>query len=657
MGILDIPPELLVLILRSSMPDGFESFMLTCKAVYATGFGLIKEHKAYESWISTCFNSRIQDDRLYIYDSFDLLLSWVQLDQRRRYEHLLYIKRVDIHRIGRIQSYHAEKIKFIMGKIKTEEPWLLEIINLVLGKLESFGLNCNTHNQPLIPCKLGILPDYLPMCADAYGDISTGKTLVHVPELCQALVLGLLPNLQSLVIHYRRCMDEYVSALLKISALVDRDRGKSCFTNLHEIYIDYGYFGTLDDLVPLLSLPQLETLAANKVRENYQDAEINNLEHSYGEWPEGKMKSLKRLILFDVEVSAERFAKFMSLIQFVQTFVWESAGLDSEIWEEFNADRASPTMYMRYPVAAEAGRDERSGNRGNITPKLVNAVKSARTSHNLDDKVNEPVAQEFWTPLLEYDSAEDTEEVGDFELRIDKGVYSGNRTTYKIVEDRYYNYWNPAEFLQILLKHKETLQQLNLTMVMLYQPLKIENECRIVHFRDFKALTHLEYDIRIVKTRNRRNKYKPWLGLPASLSVILPPSIEVVRVVMGEPEFHGLHEMLRRLVPEKHRFPNFRLVHVRMASRDTTSNAQRKEDHCIFTEISKRIRQLRHSLSRVGITLELDRTRDNIMRARVERDDRSLHQLFSHQQVHGDPHSFIHRVGLDEPSSGADNTR
>src|ERR1700753_3907178 len=65
--ILAMPAEILAQILDDCRPDGFESFMMTCKQVYETGYHLITPHRLCKRWRMFTVDFKIED---YKQDTF-----------------------------------------------------------------------------------------------------------------------------------------------------------------------------------------------------------------------------------------------------------------------------------------------------------------------------------------------------------------------------------------------------------------------------------------------------------------------------------------------------------------------------------------------------------------------------------------------------------
>jgi hypothetical protein len=86
----------------------------------------------------------------------------------------------------------------------------------------------------------------------------------------------------------------------------------------------------------------------------------------------------------------------------------------------------------------------------------------------------------------------------------------------------------------------------------------------IVHFKDFEYLTHLEFNIYLLRPSN----YKIWSGrveyLPRSLVEILPSSIEVVRLIIDTVHYRVFDRLLERIPSERNPLPALRKILLRL---------------------------------------------------------------------------------------------
>jgi hypothetical protein len=520
MHILDLPAELLYQIIGFCRPDGFESFMLTCKTILSIGSGFTEEHAFCKKWVSRTGYDRNEFKHKLFRHLFEILESWMQLQPQRRTSIFQYIKQIEVTRS--YQLYDVGKMQKLFMQLKEEEPGYLQLFQKLLQQVWNLELYCETHGQLQIPCILGIELGPKGTCFERY------KIAIHpleevyrsfFPEIFDSVVLGILPNLQSLILS--PCVHDLASNAPGICFLASRDLNKLCYQNLRELYIHSQWILTLDDAASLLELPLLETLIMDKLRDEDIadcDGEENHLSTQM------RTKSpLKRLVLFDAKASPERLGQFLTLISRLEVFFWEAA----------------PDTIPSTPSLDELQSDS---NLGEEQCSPLDAGDSVDFDNDIDDVA---ASRRSSSPLIIYESVDD----------IDGEEF----------DDPTRSLWKPADiFRQILNGHGNSLRRLTIKCPDI--SFEVKSSDRIVNFQGCTSLTHIEYDTSIVRKRSRRiYKDSPdSKHLPASLHSVLPASIQVVRFTIELPSFNIIHEMLRGLLSKRGEFSRLRLIYIQL---------------------------------------------------------------------------------------------
>jgi hypothetical protein len=562
MHILDLPAELLYQIIDLCRPDGFESCLLTCKTILSIGSDLIEDHAFCKKWVSRTGGDRKESKHKVFHDLFEILESWMELPPRRRTSVFRYIKQIEVTRYSEHSDVYNMQKLFI--QLKEEEPSYLQLFQKLLQQVWNIEPYCETHGQPRIRCILGIEKEQQRTCLERYNIAMNPLEEVHrsfVPEMFDSVGLGILPNLQSLILSVYG-HDLNTSNAPGICFLASRDLNKLCYQHLRELYIRSQWIPTLDDAASLLELPLLETLIMDKLRDG--DTADQDGEETHFSTQMRTKSPLKRLVFFDAKATPERLGQFLTLISRLEVFFWEAA-----------LDPIPST-----PSLDELQSDSNLGEDQHIPLDAGDAVDW----DDSDDAIDDVVASRWSSrrppsPLIIYESVDDID-----------GVEFNDPTR---------SMWKPADiFGQIFSSHGNSLRRLTIKCSPSLSDVKSSD--RIVDFQGCTSLTHIEYDESIVRKRSRRI-YKDSADskhLPASPHSVLPASIKVVIFTIYLPSFNTIHEMLRGLLSFREQFSKLRLIYIQI------SIPALDELEYLLDDLKSQMEDLIGSFLKVGIVLK-----------------------------------------------------
>jgi hypothetical protein len=596
--ILQLPPELLLYIVKSSRPDGFEAFILTCKTVYQVGAPLIQEHNFCKIW-PIFYESRQlpvfgEPRRLPGYLEFRGLFRFFQhlleLPSLRKSPILQYLNNIEW-----VGGFHPKPEGMtetaVLQKAALEAPWLLKRIQ-----------EMNEDLQRLKVCYDEVLFEELEI--KGYGFESARSVIENIDPYSRASslipdLIGLLPlpSLISLKIDDRGSRG--------ILGLVRHHNGELYFQQLRKIYFKGDHQKSLSQIAPLLLLPTLKSLIIYTIED--RQPLVDGREAITFEWPYGDKKvALENIYFYNAGAETPSISKFLSPCLILRSFAWENIGLLD--------DRGEPEDYplmddrqLRDEVPSEENspsEDESSEDESSIENYIENEPVDGKNDEHGDPNENpyHPYWERHWCPLVEYDSDvrsgndESTEDNGDVQSTING--WEGRPKDSPI-------WWNPAKLLNdVLLPHKETLEHIALTIVSDTScHTLIERSHQVQHFKDFTNLKYIEFDTRVVRTRKGKHHQIPPEGIPASLASILPSSIEDVRILVFDPIFNIVHAMLRSLPHQRANFPRLRTLCLVLRA---DSDHHEFADTETTVETKTRLVHLQDDLQNLGVVLTFE---------------------------------------------------
>jgi hypothetical protein len=310
MELLDLPSELLICILQFTRPDGFESFLLTCKAIYAIGFNLIQDHNFCKKWIRQHTRGRSSwAGCILLENPIELLMPWLTVSSTTKTEFLMYLDRVDVQRA----YYNTQSLLIPRPRriLQREEALVIYDIVATYKRIPDLVPDCENHHQSLGFCLLDSAQNKVKDAMDTCKiSVNTG---IH-----DLTLLSLLPNLRLLVLG-SHSNDERRPDFVQFLGL---NTGIECFQNLHDLHLQAPYVYTFQDLRPLLALPRLETLAVNNLTSEHENKVDNGNNDSNDN--NGMNTTLKRLIIFNANATPNSLGNFLRHLQALHTFVWEN---------------------------------------------------------------------------------------------------------------------------------------------------------------------------------------------------------------------------------------------------------------------------------------------------------------------------------------------
>jgi hypothetical protein len=565
--ILQLPVELILEILQLSRPNGFQAFMRTCKTIYQVGAGLIEEHNFCKSWKIFQYSWQIED-YLVFEGLFIFFQSFLELQPSKQDQVLSYLNNIDwiggFHPIPKGITGTA-----ILVRIASEIPWLFQEIQRISRDLQDLRVN---NKEFMFSCEFQM--EDFGVEHERLGIAKLGSNLV-IPDLIGLL---LLPNLLSLIVSDR--------GGLEILALVAHYNGETYFQQLQTIHLKGRHRKSLSQITPLLLLPKLKSLIIYTL-DDCNTLMSSNESTSFYQLDSARKSSLANICFYDADADYRSIASFLASFLVVRSFVWENSG---------NLEDEDPKRYessIEEGVQAEHGIDE--------TVSLLEAesndggsIKDGGPEEGLPSLTSEL----HWLPIIKYDS--------EGEAAIDHGSKSSSSSGWDVKPGQGLSFWNPSKLLgEVLYPHRDTLEHLAVTIALDTAHFTyIEKPHLIQHFKDFNNLKYLEFDTRVMKTRKGKHHQIPPEGIPCSLASILPSSVEVVRILVYEPEFLIVHAMLRSLPQQMSSFPYLRTLCLVLNADDWM--AAEFADTDLTIETKTRMIPLQQDLEGVGVQLSFE---------------------------------------------------
>jgi hypothetical protein len=539
-GLFGLPTELLLLIVKESRPDGFESLMLTCKKLYLTGSGLIHEHNFCKTWGPKNWptaGSNVNWTPPGTYMSTENPPQFFQrlLDEpaSRRDWLLLYTTAVHIAYDVHFSSIDTEMT--IISRIRTD--WsdlgtsLIGIIKKTPILLDSF----KTAEKVLLLLQ---------------GHGSQGLTgvdeLKDIQGLYATLILLLLPNIT------RISSDDHTQVLPKtciqmLSQLISQNPHHHYFQNLERLDIMNRGDGRevhFDILAPFISLASLKSLKV--VSLNCYDR--RTMQPISYDWPAGMVKrsSLEQLVLRASITSPEELSVLLTHLGSLKSLILEFKPMREVRSFKLSQDQRHQVKQMEYQSIGELPADEL-----------------------YDDSYFET---HIWPPPLR-------------------------------VEDH---------LRCILAQYRQQLRHLVIGITSPATAPWMAYKQKIIHFKDFVNLTHLEVNIRILQPSNKFMMIGREIRLlPRSLTEILPSSIQVARVIAdGWIDYPVLDALLLNIPAKRESLSMLRNVKFRVAEDyKKMMSSPRKPSPRLANRSKEELSMLlpwREELEVVGISLDTE---------------------------------------------------
>ena len=289
-----LPPEILRLIAYETLPEGFESLALTCKALYTSSIGFIKQHHNLKvEWGHVTFNCN--DDRDFSFNDNDCKVDNVQhllLEVVRTPLVARYIKNLDLWtRSRRLRKSDNIQWQQLCETYDPEKPELVTAgfahsirSNVVLQKA---GIDIERWIQRILGFHVpDESPGYDPHVTATLLTLCPNVKILQLPmywkNLCEvdfenAARLNVSDDDQDLW----KVLDQIVS-----TTCVEQQRTESPLAQLETIlpcaltgYGNYG-FGAFRSLAAFLPMPQLTTLHAC----GYKLCDDNHTGKPFGQW-------------------------------------------------------------------------------------------------------------------------------------------------------------------------------------------------------------------------------------------------------------------------------------------------------------------------------------------------------------------------------------
>ncbi|KAF2420741.1 hypothetical protein EJ08DRAFT_528454 [Tothia fuscella] len=482
--IVDLPNELLQLILDLSRPDSFESAALACKTFYHAAGDLINEHNVCRRRLRRIHDQQqenpvgcyvmVKDGFQFMEELFDLPLKLIH-QQLRYFTHIVlmfppYSRPQSPHESTQIKLANFPGLALSLREMG-RDYWLPARIN-DSDEIDRSRL-LNRSNHPTIP------PPW--------------------PVQYRSSFLQLLPNLQSLILdgEFPYEPDDLAQ---DFAPLIE---GRVLFQQLEEVFCTNARGNTYEAMSPLFALPRLKTLMADEFDQPFFFSP-NHRELNDG------TSSIELIALFRASLRPFHMEKLLQRCPCLHTFLWEdytdAPTYDSiyelDTWEDFDG--------APYEDGLEAGI------KNHIGPMIP-------FDHELDAEctIGEPPEWKF--------HEEDTEPPFLFKPNI------------------------LLKFLERT--HADKLRHLAFTINRdsgSFPCVTIRRSFKVLHFLAFRNLTHLEFDVRVLRLRKGSHTAYP------SLANVLPRSLQALRLILPCLPSKGsqiLGELLEPLPGARKDFP------------------------------------------------------------------------------------------------------
>jgi F-box associated protein len=553
-SILDLADEILLLILDYCPPDALIPFALACKRFHKVTSSLISLHKDCLSRLQDPSLPRVPTEHTVIDDPFEVIEWLLKAPPKAQIWLLRYFRRVFI----KDTSYATAKARAIIENLERASPGSYQALIRAGHSLRNFQGKEDVQNYPVyIP--QGEDDDSDSEDIDPYGNLYSCRPYRHFYE---ASLLSLMLELESLIIQQGHWWLENYGFFM--STMVEIRPTTPIFDNLRGLYIFCADRSAYQNILRLLSLPKVKTLMLDGF--NHIAPEHPKPDAAY--YQTDRKFALEHLILLRAQwlsTDGKLWPQIPSLRSFVledETFVPEGNDTDDDSIYVMNRESYEPMPNTRHSIT-EAKINE--AHLSSCPPINKNTVQGAKSNEeDLDDSDSEldwncTTGDNLWW----------------------NGYYLPGMDETKL--------FRPKLILdELLVTHANTLQHLAITINRGHFATMIQRRFKVLHFRDFRSLTYLEFDSRILRPIRGDRALLP------KLADILPSTIQTVVFSMTLPFSDVLTRLLSFTSTTQIKLPCLRRILIRSELSDI-------EDP---TEIEDLLRSFKEEYASINITLE-----------------------------------------------------
>jgi hypothetical protein len=326
MALLDLPNEILHMVIAESRPEGFEAFVLSCKRVHQVADSLIRQHNQLKQDFSSLREISFGNDP----DSFNPIRTLFTI-----VDHPLIAKYIQSLEYSDL-SDELFDMDFGLEVFENES----ENEN-ILPLLER-----SKHIQHSAQCALDYdhPPSNREIACERFEDpvnqhMSKWRSLILKGRRAAALgvLLGLLPNLRQLTLtEFSVPGGWYIHPSIK--ALTADNTNTNILAKLDTVEIHYEFDGvSLEELYPYLLLPSIKRIKATGIapRDLRSDSSWAN------PWLTSHTSVLEELVLEDADAEATTIAWFLAPLTHLRTFVWNYRCTRESLWKSCHWDGES----------------------------------------------------------------------------------------------------------------------------------------------------------------------------------------------------------------------------------------------------------------------------------------------------------------------------
>jgi hypothetical protein len=574
--------DVILHILEACQPRDFEALMLTCKDVFNTGRFLIENHNYCKKWLKRKRWANRPSGHAYLGDVWKILdLISEEKAPKRQMELLSRLQKVEWgepgdHRFperrgpyryfdsegsdievvtplgvyvdedatGERNSEHSRPDELQMLEICNKMPWVQKCMSRILGSYVASRSNqsivSDANSSTLLPSAKSIkltsesLSDLLGSRVPAYkaSDFLNGLAALFISNGLTSLVMRHYPTLEGSPIFSTPILSDVLASC----------SGKIYFQNLQFIHIMRHKWKSYSaaHIIPFMMLPRLKTLIVENVTSYSHSKTVPD---EIGALDQLENRVLDKLVLLKADVDPSCINRLLNCLKVLQTFIMEQdtphySRLGVTKFPKANSNISSTSFFQKHawtefiPYGRRILEDEESETQG-----LFNSEKITGK-----DPANECLEAEF-------EAGDPSEQFSEFAMK--------HLVYYRMEELRF---WNPTELLyQLHSHHRDRVQHLALMCFRNNVPL-CSRRGYVQHFRDFVNLTHLEFDVRIL--RPKRTKVSRHYDVWPSLASVLPQSIEVVRVIFVDPREDLMRPLLGELPQHVTRLPHLKKIRI-----------------------------------------------------------------------------------------------
>jgi hypothetical protein len=592
-SIVDLPEDVLYLILDLCRPDGFESAMLACTRFYFAGRPLIRKHEMYKKYASDPILNITPNGRLVIHDMNDFLGYISSVPAKHQLEVLRYFKDL----VFFSNDFHT----LLCNKSTTVDFWkrcpdVYEALCEIAQQL--------TNGEPYAD-----IQEYLSIYTDADWDLSRIQNFFPAEaSVLEALMLPLFSQARSIVfVDGPKWLGNSSSAL---PVLITKLHGTSFLKNLDELFVkNMRQYECCKLELLIASLLSLKTLAIEGL--SWEDDDHGSVDSFAAASHKESASKLGRLAIYYGSWRAEQMGVLLQRLPALKTLVFcEDHG---------DIETNLPSDFEEFLAEVDSEED--------ITPSDLQPPDSPTLDLQPPDLRTPDLPaphpaymgdQEFlnycFEPILEYVSGQGEHSIIPFgkedtathakDVVISDGEDSYSDSAFVFVGERAWldidcvthpsRLFQPSVILdQILCTHGNSLKRLAIMGYSKFHTLAIETRFKIQHFRDFKQLTHLDINAQVLASQGRGGAtiYPP-------LTDILPSSVEAVSLILDYPYIEAAILLLASLPSSISRFPSLRRILLRVEDDEKNHREIRLGLH------EQVFRKFKRDFAKVGIDFE-----------------------------------------------------